>query len=194
MMGHGSSGRALRAELDGLGLPAASVDRLRDYLGLVARWNEHINLTAARSARERVSVLIRNVLPALAMVPAGSLLDIGSGNGSPGLVLAILRPDLRATLLEPRVRRWGFLREAARVTGCEVQVLRRRHDEYDGPPADTVTIRGLRLPGGEIVGLIKPEGRLIVFGSSAHLGTTAGLSLVGSCEPGISCFLKRCST
>ncbi len=95
----------------------------------------------------------------------GSLIDLGSGNGSPGLVLALLREDIAATLLEPRQKRWAFLREAARAAGVRsVRVLRARHDEYDGPSARTLTVRALALPLAELGRLVAPGGRLIVFG------------------------------
>jgi 16S rRNA G527 N7-methylase RsmG len=93
------------------------------------------------------------------------LLDVGSGNGSPGLVLAALRPDLPATLLEPRRKRWGFLREAARAVGRpDVDVRRSRHDAYDGPPARTLSVRALAVPPGELAPLVAPGGRLLVWG------------------------------
>lgn len=80
-------------------------------------------------------------------------------------MLAALRPDLRATLLEPRMRRWAFLREAARAMGLAVDVRRQRHDEYDGPPAATVTVRALRLPARDLAALVAPGGRLLVLGA-----------------------------
>ena len=63
----------------------------------------------------RVALLVAPVLPLADLLEPGELLDVGSGNGSPGLVLALLRPRLDVTLLEPRQRRWAFLREAARA-------------------------------------------------------------------------------
>ena len=97
----------------------------------------------------------------------GPVVDVGSGNGSPGLVLGLLRDDLEPTLLEPRARRWAFLREAARAAGRSgVRVLRKRHDAYPGPPAETVTLRALALPLGELVALVAPGGRVLVFGGS----------------------------
>jgi 16S rRNA (guanine527-N7)-methyltransferase len=105
------------------------------------------------------------VLPALALVPPGRLIDVGSGNGSPGLVFALLRDDLEVTLLEPRQRRWAFLREAARAAGrAGVDVRRQRHDAYAGKPARTVTLRALALPLAEIAGLVEKGGRVIVLG------------------------------
>jgi 16S rRNA (guanine527-N7)-methyltransferase len=109
-------------------------------------------------------VLVAPVLPLARLARPGRLLDIGSGNGSPGLVLALLRPDLEVTLLEPRARRWAFLREAARAAGRAVEVLRLRHDAYEGPPARTLTIRALRLPMHELARLVEPGGRVVVLG------------------------------
>jgi 16S rRNA (guanine527-N7)-methyltransferase len=112
-----------------------------------------------------VRILIGDVLPAVPLPEPGTLLDVGSGNGSPGLVFALLRDDLDVTLLEPRARRWAFLREAARAAGRPVRVLRLRHDGYPGPPARTLTLRALALPLAEIAGLVVPGGRVVVLGA-----------------------------
>ncbi len=112
-------------------------------------------------------LLVADVVGAAPLVASGPLVDVGSGNGSPGLVLALLRDDVEATLLEPRARRWAFLREAARAAGRSgVRVLRLRHDAYPGPPAATVTLRALALPLGELRALVAPGGRVFVFGGS----------------------------
>jgi 16S rRNA (guanine527-N7)-methyltransferase len=112
-----------------------------------------------------VRLLVEPVVPAAPLVQPGRLIDVGSGNGSPGLVLALLRPELDVTLLEPRLKRWAFLREAARAAGRpEVEVLRQRHDQYAGPAAATVTVRAVALPPRELQALLAPAGRLVVFG------------------------------
>ncbi len=158
-------GHPHRAPLQALGLGGAALDRVEAYLDLVARWNRRVNLTGAKSAGDRVRLLVAPVLPALAVPAPGRLIDVGSGNGSPGLVLALLRDDLRAVLLEPRTRRWAFLREATRAGGRDdVEVLRERHDQYGGAPAPTVTLRGLALPLPALARLVEPGGRLLVFG------------------------------
>jgi 16S rRNA (guanine527-N7)-methyltransferase len=117
-----------------------------------------------------VRVLVGDVLPASPLPAPGTLLDVGSGNGSPGLVLALLRDDLDVTLLEPRARRWAFLREAARAAGRPVRVLRVRHDGYPGPPARTVTLRALALPLAELAALVSPGGLVLVFGGRPRVG------------------------
>jgi len=125
-----------------------------------------VNLTGARTPAERVALLVAPVLPAIRLVRPGLLLDVGSGNGSPGLVLALAHGGLRAVLLEPRAKRWAFLREAARAAGAapRVEVVRARHDAYQGEPAATVTLRALALPLASLAPLVVPGGRVLVFG------------------------------
>lgn len=135
------------------------------YLDLLAAWSARVNLTAARTPGERVRLLVGPVVAVAPRLLPGRLLDVGSGNGSPGLVLALLRPGLEVTLLEPRLKRWAFLREAARACGrSDVAVERVRHDQYGGPPAANVTVRALALPPAELARLTEPGGRLFVFG------------------------------
>ena len=155
----------LRAPLEALGLPAPALGRLAAYLDTLAAWSPRVNLTGARTPEERVRLLVADVAAAAALPLPGRLVDVGSGNGSPGLVLALLRDDLDVTLLEPRARRWAFLREAARASGrAGVRVERHRHDSYAGPPFATATVRALSLPLGELARLVAPGGRVIVFG------------------------------
>jgi 16S rRNA (guanine(527)-N(7))-methyltransferase RsmG len=148
-----------------LGVPAAARPGLERYLDVLADWSARVNLTGARTPATRVAVLVGEALPAADLVLPGRLLDVGSGNGSPGLVLALLRPELQVTLLEPRQRRWAFLREACRAAGRpDVEVLRARHDAWPGPPASTVTVRGLDLPLSALASLVRDGGRLVRFG------------------------------
>ena len=162
-----------RPHLQALGLDTATVDALARYLDLLAAWSSRVNLTGARTPAGRVSLLVAPVLPAAPLPAPGRLIDVGSGNGSPGLVLALLRPALQATLLEPRQKRWAFLREAARAAGRpDIAVRRERHDAYPGPPADTVTLRALALPLGALAPLLATGGRVLVFGPAP--GRTEG--------------------
>jgi 16S rRNA (guanine527-N7)-methyltransferase len=160
-----------RHALEALGLSGPALGRLAAYLDTLAAWSPRVNLTGARNADERVRWLVADVVAAAQLPAPGRLVDVGSGNGSPGLVLALLRDDLDVTLLEPRARRWAFLREAARASGrAGVEVQRLRHDRYSGPPAETVTLRALALPLVELQGLVRPRGRLIVFGGRPQAG------------------------
>jgi 16S rRNA (guanine527-N7)-methyltransferase len=163
------------ALLGPLALPPHAVASLAAYLDCLDVWARRVNLTGARTRAERVARLVRDVVPLAAELLPGALLDVGSGNGSPGLVLAVMRPELAVTLLEPRQRRWAFLREAARALGRpDVKVLRLRHDAYDGAPAENVVVRALALPLPELAPLVAPGGRLLVLGRAPD-GAAEGL-------------------
>jgi 16S rRNA (guanine527-N7)-methyltransferase len=138
-----------------------------------------------------VRLLVGAVLPAAGLPAPGSLVDVGSGNGSPGLVLALLRDDLEVTLLEPRARRWAFLREAARAASRPVRVLRLRHDAYPGPPARTVTLRGLAVPLVELSALVAPGGKVLVFGGRpAAGGPFEAVAEAGALAAGVRAFRR----
>ena len=152
--------------LSALGIPAERWGLLAQYLEIVHEWNGRTNLTGASSAAELVDVLVADAWRAAPLVRSGSLTDVGSGNGSPGLVLSVLRPDLRVTLLEPRARRWAFLREAARRLGREdISVERRRSDEFD-QLSRTVTMRAVGLGTEALAHLVEIGGDVLVFGGS----------------------------
>ena len=84
---------------------------------------------------------IFNSLPVTELIPEGaSLFDIGSGAGLPGIVIALARPDLTVTLIEPLERRVAFLNEA--VEGLGIEVIRGRAQDVK-KSADFVTARAV---------------------------------------------------
>jgi len=89
---------------------------------------------------------IFNCLPITQLLPIGaSLFDIGSGAGLPGIVIALARPDLKVTLIEPLERRVEFLNEAVAAiaaSGVEIQVIRGRAQDVK-KSADFVTARAV---------------------------------------------------
>jgi len=104
--------------------------------------------------------------------PDATVCDLGSGAGLPGLVLAIARPDLRVTLVEPLLRRSSFLGEvAAALKLPAVEVVRGRADELHGRRSfDVVTSRALApldrlLPWS--MPLVAPSGSLLAIKGSS---------------------------
>jgi 16S rRNA (guanine527-N7)-methyltransferase len=96
----------------GLALPAEGCERLLRYLALIQKWNRVYNLTAIRD-RERM--LTHHLLDSLAVVPhlqGGSVLDVGTGAGLPGIPLALANPSWRVTLLESNHKKCAFLQQA----------------------------------------------------------------------------------
>lgn len=109
-----------------------------------------------------------------ALPDGATVCDIGSGAGLPGLVLAIARPDLRITLVEPLLRRTTYLEEVAEELGLDhVEVVRGRAEQLHGQRRfDVVTSRAVapleRLLGWSMP-LVAPAGALVAMkGSSVH--------------------------
>jgi len=168
---------ALRPELErglrALGLDAALSAPLLDYVALLARWNATYNLTAVRDPREMIG---KHLLDSLAMHPyvddiaatGGSLADLGTGAGLPGIPLAIAKPGLRVVLVESNGKKVRFMREAVRKLGlANVEVVESRIEAYDAPGRfDAITARALAtLPlivalGGH---LLRPGGVLLAM-------------------------------
>ena len=100
------------AEL-GLLISADIQTQLADHLALIAKWNRVHNLTAVRESAKMVNV---HALDSLAVVPhlkAGSVVDVGSGAGLPGIPLALMWPQVRVVLLDSNHKKAVFLRQAA---------------------------------------------------------------------------------
>lgn len=135
------SPEAFAAEFD---VSRETLDRLRAYLDLLGRWQRAINLvgrgTLADPWRRHIldsAQLVRHLPPRVA-----SVVDLGSGAGLPGMVLAILGvPGMH--LIESDQRKASFLREAARATETAVQVHAARIEEVADGPADVVTARAV---------------------------------------------------
>jgi 16S rRNA (guanine527-N7)-methyltransferase len=164
---------ALRAELDAglaaLGLDAALSTPLLDYLALLERWNRTYNLTAIRDPREMVA---KHLLDSLAMHvhvrDIGTLADLGSGAGLPGIPLAIAVPGLSVTLVESNGKKARFLREAVRTLRLRnARVAEVRAEALDEPGMfDAITARALATLAELLaVGahLLRPGGRLLAM-------------------------------
>ena len=118
--------------------------------------------------------LLNSAVLAEAIPESASVCDIGTGAGLPGLVVAIARPDVRITLVEPLLRRTTFLEEVIADLGLDhVSVVRGRADDLHGQATfDVVTSRAVapleRLLGWSMP-LVAPEGALVAMkGRSAH--------------------------
>lgn len=129
------------------------------------------------------------------MDPGAAVADVGSGAGLPGLVLALVRPDLRLTLVEPLERRCTFLAEVVECLdlGGRVEVVRGRAEDIDGRRFRHVTARAV-APLDQLaqwcLPLVEPLGSLL-----AIKGERAGAELDGaraSLPPGVQARIVRC--
>lgn len=133
-----------------------TLERLERYAALLVRWNSTINLIS----RKDISQLWdRHILDALQLLPLlpdtlGSAIDLGSGGGLPGLVLAIAT-DRHFHLVESDQRKAAFLREAARACAAPCTIHAVRIESVKLPPAPLVTARAL-APLNELLVLAAP--------------------------------------
>jgi len=121
-----------------------TVDRLRAYADLLVKWNPRINLVSPDSIPNLWSRHIADSAQLLRFIPQNTpnLLDVGSGAGFPGLVLAIMGAT-GVHLVESDQRKCAFLREAARVSGVPVTVHAERIEKVPPFEAAVVTARAL---------------------------------------------------
>jgi 16S rRNA (guanine527-N7)-methyltransferase len=123
-------------------------ERLLDYLALLAKWNAVYNLTAVRDPAQMV---VQHLLDSLAAVPAfvsaTRVLDVGSGGGLPGMVLAIwaqeARPDMRIAMIDTVSKKTAFLTQVKAELGLSnVMVHTGRVEALQvGQPFDVITSR-----------------------------------------------------
>jgi 16S rRNA (guanine527-N7)-methyltransferase len=130
--------------------------RLKIFATVLADWNHRINLVS-RGDRDKIwSRHIADSLQLMPLMPSGltAAVDLGSGAGFPGLVLAIATGCF-FTLIESDHRKAAFLTEAARLTAAPVRVLASRIEETRLTPVRLVTARAL-APLPELLALARP--------------------------------------
>jgi 16S rRNA (guanine527-N7)-methyltransferase len=132
-------------DLAAFGVPRETQASLREFVALLLRWNARINLTAER---DEATIWQRHVLDSLQLAPLipsteGPLVDLGSGAGFPGLMLA-LATGRETHLVESDRRKSAFLMEAARVLNLpRVKVHPTRIEAATLPPTPILTARAL---------------------------------------------------
>lgn len=143
---------ATAASALGVTLDAAHTSKIAEFLAMLLAMNERMNLTAITTADDAWT---RHALDALSLVPelaslrkGASVLDVGSGGGVPAIPLAIVRADLRFTLVEATKKKAWFLEEAARRLSLDnVTVRAERAESLAKPPFtrsfDAVTARAV---------------------------------------------------
>lgn len=165
-----------RARKAGLVLQQPLGDRLWVYFQLLAKWNQKINLTGLNLDEPTPEGIDRLLIEPLLASPyangARSLIDIGSGGGSPALPLALALPGVRLLMIEVKTRKSVFLREAARELGLQdATVETSRHESLLANPSlheafDTLSVRAVRVEAGvfaELQSFVRPGGRLLHF-------------------------------
>ena len=97
------------AELMGISLSEEQTQQLLDYATLIQKWNKTYNLSAIRDPLESVKKHLIDSLSVLPFIKKGRLLDVGAGAGLPGIVIAIMRDDVRVTVLDSVGKKCHFM-------------------------------------------------------------------------------------
>lgn len=98
------------AEMD-LAISLETQQKLLQYLSLLDKWNKVYNLTAVREPMEMVILHLLDSLSVLPHINSKKLLDVGSGGGLPGIVLAICKPELQVTTIDAVQKKAIFMRQ-----------------------------------------------------------------------------------
>lgn len=162
------------------------IETLERYYLELGRWNQKINLTAFELTAEGTDASVDRLLiePVVASkhIPgsAKSLLDIGSGGGSPAIPMKLARPELKLTMVEVKVRKSVFLRQVSRTLGLtDTTVENSRFEELLARPElhediDVVSIRAVKVDPATLLSIqafLKPGGTLLNFTAMTDPGT-----------------------
>jgi 16S rRNA (guanine527-N7)-methyltransferase len=143
---------ALAATCQALGLAPSpgQLDAMVEYLALLVRWNRTYNLTAIRDPRGMLVQHLADCLAAVAALQRASapapapmrILDVGSGGGLPGVLLALWRPDWHVTCLDAVAKKTAFVRQVAGALSLpNLQVHHGRVEARRGAPFELITAR-----------------------------------------------------
>lgn len=142
------------------------------YIDLLEKWNKAYNLSGIKQKDE---MLLHHVLDSLSVLPylyGTSALDVGTGAGVPGFVLALARPDLQWTLLDANQKKTLFLTQAMMEIGpANVEVVRSRVEDYKSESLySTITCRALMSAAkfcGLVDTLLNKDGCILMMKSAA---------------------------
>jgi 16S rRNA (guanine527-N7)-methyltransferase len=155
----------------GIDVDEDAVARVLRHVDLLDVWNKRFHLTGER---DRATLLLKHAVDSLAPVPwiptyPGLVVDIGTGAGFPGVILACVRPDIQIALIEPRRRPCSFLAESIRsIPLPRARVMEARAEDLPTElrgAADVVVSRALKLETFLRLAapLLRPDGSAIAM-------------------------------
>lgn len=175
-------------------LEEAALAAMQVHYAELRAWNRALALIGPGTVDEVLERHFGESLAALPMIPAepvgsGEIVDVGSGAGFPGLVLAAARPRWRVTLVEARQRKWSFLLAVARKAALSVRCL----DARVAVPLpaeipqeiERLTMRAVRLPAPVTAALAErlgPGGRALLWAGAEDPAPPPGFAL-GTSHP-----------
>lgn len=137
---------------------------LARFLAELDIWRRRVNLTGRLSCEELVSHALESAVGAALLPLEARVVDVGTGGGFPGVPLAIVRPDLSVTWLEPREKRAAFLRHVARAVPVENAVVAAgRAEDLPVSVFDVATSRAVRIETLDPGRFLRPGGSVLLW-------------------------------
>ena len=157
------------------------IERLAEYVEMLFHWNRRINLTGLSRDDKGLERLVVEPLVAVSCLPKKqgglSIVDIGSGGGSPAIPMKLAAPGVGLRMIESKVKKGAFLREVVRrLNLSETEVLSCRYEELVAQSdfretADVVTLRAVRVDERSVKNLqqfLRVGGALFLFRNIAE--------------------------
>ncbi len=163
-------------------LDGAALESMVRYAELLESWSARHNLVRFSDRRELVDRHLLDALSGEHLLPGeGALLDVGSGAGLPGVPLLIARPGWRGVLLEPRKKRWAFLKRVIRELNLDAMAVDLRYEQL--PEEECFDLISARAVGGHgaLLGWARSH---LVEGGAVALWTTVDGEREAAAEPG----------
>ena len=118
--------------------------RLKQFTELLLEWNKIHNLTGAKTSADIKKNIDDSLFPTTFIDKPSSILDVGTGAGFPGVILAVAYPDVRVVLCEPRLKRASFLKYVAmELELSNVEVVKKRVEQYRSEPFGLISSRAV---------------------------------------------------
>jgi 16S rRNA (guanine527-N7)-methyltransferase len=119
-------------------------EKFKRFTELLLEWNKIHNLTGAKTPLEVEKNIEDSFFPTTFIEKPTSILDVGTGAGFPGMILAIAYPDIRVVLCEPRKKRASFLKYVAmELELSNVEVVKKRVEDYDSEAFNLISSRAV---------------------------------------------------
>ena len=133
-----------RVEKENISLPDNFFDNINKYKAHLFKWNKIHNLTGAKDEATVDDFIFDALFPVSFLPPVNSLLDIGTGAGFPGMILAFALPKTEVTLVEPLAKRASFLQFIKADLQLEnVRIVKKRVETMESEIFDLITSRAV---------------------------------------------------
>ncbi|WP_234697119.1 16S rRNA (guanine(527)-N(7))-methyltransferase RsmG [Nitrosophilus alvini] len=145
-----------KTKIDDLNLPEDFFKKADEFADILLEWNKIHNLTGAKDIKEIEKNIIDSIKPVKFLPKVKTAMDIGSGAGFPGIILAMAMPDTEFTLVEPRNKRASFLNYIkTKLALKNVKVEKKRVEELTPRKFDLITSRAVAA-SDKLLELAKP--------------------------------------